>query len=160
MFRLKYLWRRCHPPGPAGSHTPGHKLFTLLDLCVPSLRRGHANILGIVPMLAFQLYRSFCIRLDMHAQMAGGTQNMCLMFMCCYGCTCLGGIQNMPDKRPGRPGEAFLQSANPDWREVAAAREGERTERLCRQANNSVAQGLMVQMCVNANGSKVSSCLC
>jgi len=26
-------------------------LFTLLDLCVSSLRRGHANILCIVPML-------------------------------------------------------------------------------------------------------------
>ena len=25
--------------------------FTLLDLCVSSLRRGHANILCIVPML-------------------------------------------------------------------------------------------------------------
>ena len=27
------------------------KLFTLLDLCVSSLRRGHANLLCIVPML-------------------------------------------------------------------------------------------------------------
>ena len=27
------------------------KLFTLLDLCVSSLRRGHANLLGIVPIL-------------------------------------------------------------------------------------------------------------
>ena len=34
--------------------TPGHlpkKLFTLLDLCVSSLRRGHANLLCIVPIL-------------------------------------------------------------------------------------------------------------
>jgi hypothetical protein len=31
----------------------GHlkKLFTLLDLCVSSLRRGHANLLCIVPIL-------------------------------------------------------------------------------------------------------------
>ena len=45
---------------PAG-HRPGHqqyvpkgmakKLFTLLDLCVSSLRRGHANLLCIVPIL-------------------------------------------------------------------------------------------------------------
>ena len=28
-----------------------HKLFTLLDLCVSSLRRGHANLLCIVPIL-------------------------------------------------------------------------------------------------------------
>ena len=28
------------------------KLFTLLDLCVSSLRRGHANLLCIVPILA------------------------------------------------------------------------------------------------------------
>ena len=27
------------------------KLFTLLDLCVSSLRRGHANLLCIVPTL-------------------------------------------------------------------------------------------------------------
>ena len=27
------------------------KLFTLLDLCVSSLRRGHANILCIVPIV-------------------------------------------------------------------------------------------------------------
>ena len=28
-----------------------HCLFTLLDLCVSSLRRGHANLLCIVPIL-------------------------------------------------------------------------------------------------------------
>ena len=43
---------RCAPlqaaaPGPA----PAKKLFTLLDLCVSSLRRGHANLLCIVPIL-------------------------------------------------------------------------------------------------------------
>ena len=27
------------------------KMFTLLDLCVSSLRRGHANLLCIVPIL-------------------------------------------------------------------------------------------------------------
>ena len=30
---------------------PEKKLFTLLDLCVSSLRRGHANLLCIVPIL-------------------------------------------------------------------------------------------------------------
>jgi hypothetical protein len=30
---------------------PAKKLFTLLDLCVSSLRRGHANLLCIVPIL-------------------------------------------------------------------------------------------------------------
>ena len=31
--------------------TEAKKLFTLLDLCVSSLRRGHANLLCIVPIL-------------------------------------------------------------------------------------------------------------
>ena len=31
------------------------KLFTLLDLCVSSLRRGHANLLCIVPILLYVL---------------------------------------------------------------------------------------------------------
>ena len=35
---------RAPPPGSSG-------LFTLLDLCVSSLRRGHANVLCIVPIL-------------------------------------------------------------------------------------------------------------
>ena len=37
------------PPVPKGKVTK--KLFTLLDLCVSSLRRGHANLLCIVPIL-------------------------------------------------------------------------------------------------------------
>jgi len=41
---------------PAGTHreqnpAQGEKSFTLLDLCVSSLRRGHANLLCIVPIL-------------------------------------------------------------------------------------------------------------
>ena len=32
-------------------HKSGRELFTLLDLCVSSLRKGHANLLCIVPML-------------------------------------------------------------------------------------------------------------
>ena len=32
-------------------HKQFEKLFTLLDLCVSSLRRGHANLLCIVPIL-------------------------------------------------------------------------------------------------------------
>ena len=36
----------------AAAVTDGRKkLFTLLDLCVSSLRRGHANLLRIVPIL-------------------------------------------------------------------------------------------------------------
>ena len=44
------LWRgpsQC--VGPMGGSPK--KLFTLLDLCVSSLRRGHANLLYIVPIL-------------------------------------------------------------------------------------------------------------
>ena len=38
------------------------KLFTLLDLCVSSLRRGHANLLCIVPILTDDPRReSYCI---------------------------------------------------------------------------------------------------
>ena len=33
------------------------KLFTLLELCVSSLRRGHANLLCIVPILTDDLRR-------------------------------------------------------------------------------------------------------
>ena len=33
------------------AYTTPKKLFTLLDLCVSSLRRGHANLLCIVPIL-------------------------------------------------------------------------------------------------------------
>ena len=35
----------------------GKKLSTLLDLCVSSLRRGHANLLCIVPIFADDLFR-------------------------------------------------------------------------------------------------------
>ena len=35
----------------AGLFAKMEKLFTLLDLCVSSLRRGHANLLCIVPIL-------------------------------------------------------------------------------------------------------------
>ena len=43
------------------------KCFALLDLCVSSLRRGHANLLCIVPILTHDLRREsnpshFCIR--------------------------------------------------------------------------------------------------
>ena len=34
-----------------GSHDFGITMFTLLDVCVPSLRRGHANLLSTVPIL-------------------------------------------------------------------------------------------------------------
>jgi len=33
------------------------KIFTLLDLCVSSLRRGHANLVCIVPILSDDLFR-------------------------------------------------------------------------------------------------------
>ena len=42
-------------PGPETSRAAWlgarKKMFTLLDLCVSSLRRGHANLLCIVPIL-------------------------------------------------------------------------------------------------------------
>ena len=41
-------------PGPTSLRPAGplsKELFTLLDLCVSSLRRGHANLLCIVPIL-------------------------------------------------------------------------------------------------------------
>ena len=39
------------PQSLLGDTTGSYKLFTLLDLCVSSLRRGHANLLCIVPIL-------------------------------------------------------------------------------------------------------------
>ena len=47
-------------PGPTSLRPAGplsKKLFTLFDLCVSSLRRGHANLLCIVPILADDLRR-------------------------------------------------------------------------------------------------------
>ena len=39
-------------PAPCGAgERRGHDLFTLLDVCVSSSRRGHANLLWIVPIL-------------------------------------------------------------------------------------------------------------
>ena len=35
----------------AGLFAKMEKLFTLLDLCVSSLRRGHANLLCVIPIL-------------------------------------------------------------------------------------------------------------
>ena len=40
------------------------KLFTLLDLCVSSLRRGHANLLCIVPILTDDPRRESSITLN------------------------------------------------------------------------------------------------
>jgi hypothetical protein len=47
------LMKRRRPPksGLTGSQGICKKMFTLLDLCVSSLRRGHANLLCIVPIL-------------------------------------------------------------------------------------------------------------
>jgi hypothetical protein len=44
------LWISQHPPS-VSKRSANKKLFTLLDLCVSSLRRGHANLLCIVPIL-------------------------------------------------------------------------------------------------------------
>ena len=48
------MWNFCcgkTRPGGEGCGRVRKKLFTLLDLCVSSLRRGHANLLCIVPIL-------------------------------------------------------------------------------------------------------------
>ena len=63
MHRVPYVYRPCilaslrNPVFPKPRFPkPGYaKLFTLLDLCVSSLRRGHANILCIVPILTDDL---------------------------------------------------------------------------------------------------------
>ena len=49
--------RRAPKSNLTGSQGIGKKLFTLLDLCVSSLRRGHANLLCIVPILTDDLRR-------------------------------------------------------------------------------------------------------
>ena len=50
-FPISSLWgaRPSQCAGPMGGSPK--KFFTLLDLCVSSLRRGHANLLCIVPIL-------------------------------------------------------------------------------------------------------------
>ena len=50
------------------------KLFTLLDLCVSSLRRGHANLLCIVPILTDDPRRESemkCSRKDVTGEVSG-----------------------------------------------------------------------------------------
>ena len=43
---------QCEATAPQSTEpSPPKHFFTLLDLCVSSLRRGHANLLGIVPIL-------------------------------------------------------------------------------------------------------------
>ena len=56
------------------------ELFTLLDLCVSSLRRGHANLLCIVPILTDDPRRESDLRLQIrfsivHAQHLHTNQN-------------------------------------------------------------------------------------
>jgi hypothetical protein len=47
-------------------HICYQKLFTLLDLCVSSLRRGHANLLCIVPIqISLSLSLSLCLSLSL-----------------------------------------------------------------------------------------------
>ena len=41
-------------------------LFTLLDLCVSSLRRGHANLLCIVPILTDDPRRESVLRVPIY----------------------------------------------------------------------------------------------
>ena len=52
----------------------GKKLSTLLDLCVSSLRRGHANLLCIVPIFADDLVRgSSCYGMDNYIPLASAS---------------------------------------------------------------------------------------
>ena len=46
------------------------KMFTLLDLCVSSLRRGHANLLCIVPILADDLFRGSTFQISKNIKLA------------------------------------------------------------------------------------------
>ena len=45
-----------------GQYVSREKIGSLLDLCVSSLRRGHANLLCIVPILADDLLRDSTCR--------------------------------------------------------------------------------------------------
>ena len=56
----------------------GQKLGTVLDLCLSSLRRGHANLLCIVPILSddprresIYIYMCVCVRIYTHTQSLG-----------------------------------------------------------------------------------------
>ena len=52
MRLFKKQWAaRVERKTPVSHNILAKKLFTLLDLCVSSLRRGHANLLCIVPIL-------------------------------------------------------------------------------------------------------------
>ena len=74
--KKRMCWRNCKastitvPAGHAGMQrnnadmrNMGKKCDTLLDLCVSSLRRGHANLLCIVPILTDDLRRGSDIML-------------------------------------------------------------------------------------------------
>ena len=65
---------------------PGKKkVDTLLDLCVSSLRRGHANLLCIVPILTDVLFRgsvktqTFCVFKQVHVLLGVRKKHM---YMC------------------------------------------------------------------------------
>ena len=52
------------------------KLFTLLDLCVSSLRRGHANLLCIVPILTDDPRRESKVQGVLQVQRVGNLEAM------------------------------------------------------------------------------------
>ena len=52
VFREVVFQRTALPQVLRSGSALGKKIVTLLDLCVSSLRRGHANLLCIVPILA------------------------------------------------------------------------------------------------------------
>ena len=56
------------------------KLCTLLDLCVSSLRRGHANLLCIVPILTDDPRRESMMMMMMTMMMMMMVMMMMIMF--------------------------------------------------------------------------------
>ena len=63
------------------------KLFTLLDLCVSSLRRGHANLLCIVPILTDDPRRE-SKQQTAHRKKANQTQTSAHTQRCGWACFC------------------------------------------------------------------------
>merc|ERR1711903_119598 len=71
---MHFQWRRCrlvHACLDVGKCGKRKKLFTLLDLCVSSLRRGHANLLCIVPILTDDPRRESTMMMMMMMMNAG-----------------------------------------------------------------------------------------
>ena len=82
---ISFTLRALQPQGPSMARSKvSKKLFTLLDLCVSSLRRGHANLLCIVPILSDDPRR------ESDLKSIYGLMKQHAILVCCFLCLGMG----------------------------------------------------------------------